>query len=109
MPERLPGVRQCGVPSTRRPSCSRARRARERGILHGLSLVVITLLLFGGIAYFALGSFPLRCACKDGTVQKGTRGGFDSPEKKCAQVCAARGGGGPVMRGAAKGGKEQAR
>jgi hypothetical protein len=81
------------------PAC---RRPAERGLLHGLSLLAITILLFGTLAYFALGSFPLRCACKDGTAQKGTRGGFDSPEKKCQQVCAARGGGAPVMRGAAK-------
>ncbi len=89
-----------GVSAERRhhhhPAC---RRDAERGLLHGLSLLVITVLVFGTLAYFAFGKFPLRCACKDGTVQKGVRAGLDSPEKRCRQVCATRGGGAPVMKG----------
>jgi len=67
-------------------------------MLHGLSLLAITAVLFGAIAYFALGRFPLRCSCKDGTAQAGTRSGFDSPEKRCQQVCAKRGGGAPFVK-----------
>lgn len=77
-----------------------ARRPGERGILHGLSLIAFTILLFGALAYFALGSFPLRCACKDGTLQRGTQSGFDSARKRCEQVCATRGGGVPAAKDA---------
>ncbi|MGC4117828.1 MAG: hypothetical protein QM765_25395 [Myxococcales bacterium] len=87
------------VARRQRPAC---RRRTERGILHGLSLLVITVLVFGTLAYFAFGHFPLRCACKDGSAQRGVRNGFDSPQAKCEQLCAGRGGGAPVMKGAAK-------
>jgi hypothetical protein len=78
----------------------RARRPSpgERGVLHGLSLVLLTLALFGAAAFFALGRFSLRCACADGSRQEGSRNGFQSAEKKCAQLCAGRGGGRPTSK-----------
>jgi len=90
------------VPALRRQRHPARLRPADRGLLHGLSLVAITLLIFGALVFFAVGKFPLRCACRDGTTQSGTRSGFDSPEKRCQQVCSQRGGGVPATRAAAK-------
>ena len=70
----------------------------DRGMLHGLSLLAITLALFGLLAFFALARFPLRCACKDQSFQDLKRNGFDSPKDLCEQACAHHGGGAPVTR-----------
>ena len=75
-------------------------------MLHGLSLIAFTFLMFGTLAFFALRTFPLRCACKDGTVQRGSQGGFDSAKKRCEQVCVTRGGGVPISREARQASEE---
>lgn len=65
----------------------------ERGALHGLSLLAITLAFVVVIAVLTMSDFPVRCLCADGKERAGKRGGFDSANKACAQVCADRGGG----------------
>jgi hypothetical protein len=65
-------------------------------MLHGLSLVLLTLALFGAAAFFALCRFPLRCACGDGSVQAATRNGLESVERRCLAICHKHGGGAPL-------------
>ncbi|MBI5543261.1 MAG: hypothetical protein HY901_05195 [Deltaproteobacteria bacterium] len=88
LPQRF---RRRPVPAVLRPG--------ERGLLHGLSILAITLALFGAIAFFAFARFPLACTCADGSTQKTRRNGFDSPEKLCQKTCKDRGGGLPAKRG----------
>ena len=68
-------------------------------MLHGLSLMLITLAVFGALAFFAFSKFPVRCACRDGATREGTRSGFDSPDTRCEKLCADHGGGSAVRRG----------
>jgi hypothetical protein len=75
-----------------------ARRPAERGMLHGLSLLLLTVALFGAVAFFGLAKFPVRCACHDGSTREGTRSGFDSPDTRCEQICEGHGGGGAARR-----------
>jgi len=70
-------------------------------MLHGLSLLLLTVALFGAAAFFGLSRFALRCACRDGSAREETRGGFDSPDERCQQICAEHGGGGATQRKAA--------
>jgi len=62
-------------------------------MLHGLSLLAITLAFVVVIAWLTMSDFPVRCLCADGKERDGKRGGFDSANKACAQVCTDRGGG----------------
>jgi len=63
-------------------------------MLHGLSLLAITLAFVVVIVALTVGNFPVRCLCSDGKTERDAkRGGFESAAKACAQVCADRGGG----------------
>ena len=79
----------------RRPG---AARSGERGLLHGLSLVLLTFVLFGAIAFFALAKLPLRCVCRDSTTRETTRNGLESTDVRCREVCEDRGGGVPASK-----------
>ena len=81
--------------ASRRPHPA-ARAAAARGLLHGLSLVLLTVALLGAAAFFALYRFPLRCACEDHSLQDVARTGLESPQKRCQMACAGHGGGAPV-------------
>lgn len=74
------------------------RRRREAGILHGLSLVLLTAILFGGLAFFAMKELPVRCRCADKTIAQGTRGGLQPAKARCEELCAEYGGGVPEPR-----------
>lgn len=79
------------------PSQRPARRLRrEAGVLHGLSLVLFTAVLLGGLAFFASKELPVRCACADKSIVTGTRGGLQSAQSRCDELCAEHGGGEPA-------------
>lgn len=77
---------------------TRSRRASERGILHGLSLVAITVALFGLLAFFALKEVPQGCRCADGTSVESVRGLLEAAKNHCAERCRTHGGGGPAVK-----------
>lgn len=77
-------------------------RPSERGILHGLSLLAITLAFAVAILFFALKEVPLRCQCADKSIQEGKQTGFDSAQRRCEMICGSRGGGTPLKKKASK-------
>ncbi len=83
------------VPPHRRPAL---RRRREAGILHGLSLVILTALVVAGLAFFAGKELPVRCLCADNSIATGTRGGLEAAKSRCAELCKDHGGGEPAPR-----------
>ncbi len=60
--------------------------------MHGLSLVILTVLLLGGIAYVAAREVPVHCLCRDSVTVQGTRGGLEPLKDRCAALCAKHGG-----------------
>jgi hypothetical protein len=60
--------------------------------MHGLSLVILTLILFGGLAFFLTRSVPISCRCADATTVQGTRGGLERLKERCAALCQPHGG-----------------
>ncbi len=66
--------------------------------MHGLSLVVLTVLLLGGLAYFAARSVPVRCLCRNNITVQGRRGGLEPVKERCTALCATQGGYGPLVR-----------
>lgn len=76
-------------------------------MVHGLSLVVFTALLFFTLVFFAAKELPLTCACKDGTSQKGTRGGLEPIPQRCETLCTGHGGRAPTAKEKANEKKEK--
>ena len=74
------------------------RRSREAGILHGLSLVILTVLVVAGLAFFAGKELPVRCLCADKSIASGTRGGLQAAKDRCAELCKDNGGGEPAPK-----------
>jgi hypothetical protein len=60
--------------------------------MHGLSLVILTVLMFGGVLFIATRTVPLSCNCSDGTVVKDQRGALDSAKQRCTDLCQHHGG-----------------
>jgi hypothetical protein len=87
-----------------RPPDTRRRRTRapqaERGMVHGLSLVLFTLLIFGALGALTLIDRPVHCPCADKSVQEGKASPVDQIAKTCKPLCAAHGGYAPVTKSA---------
>ena len=60
--------------------------------MHGLSLVILTLLVFGLLGYFVVQTVPVRCVCQDKVAVEGTRGGLEPIPRRCNALCAKHGG-----------------
>jgi hypothetical protein len=63
--------------------------------VHGLSLVLFTLLMAALVIYFAVAQRPVRCRCADQTVQEAKRSLVERSKESCEAICALHGGRAP--------------
>jgi hypothetical protein len=91
-PSRPPRGRHGAKGRSGRHAARRGTRRSERGVLHGLSLVILTVVLFGLLAFIGLRQVPVRCRCSDGTALEATRGGLQAVPQRCGEVCQGHGG-----------------